>query len=233
MSEGSRIGRLGRRLPSRATRRPSRSRAGWLRQRMSRDDGTTLIELMVGMMLMTVFMAMFTGAVVMMNNAMNKSQEVNLTASQLNVAFQNVDSIVRYAAAISTPGVGTSGDWYVELRTTYTGTQVCTQLRVGITSQQLQRRTWSVNAVASKPTNWTPISSGISNGGAAGGPATQPFYLKAPLPTAQSQQLTVNLIAQSGSGRSFTNSTASFTLTAVNSTVPPPTSPICQEQGRP
>ena len=217
-----------------ARRRPWRSREVALRQRMSRDEGTTLIELMVGMMLMTVFMAMFTGAVVMMNNAMNKSQAVNLTASQLDVAFHNLDSIVRYAAAISTPGVGTSGDWYVELRTTYTGTQVCTQLRVGITSQQLQRRTWSVvNADASKLTNWTPISSGISNGGAAGGPATQPFYLKAPLPTTQFQQLTVNLVAQSGSGRSFTNSTSSFTLTAMNSTVPAPTSPICQEQGRP
>lgn len=216
------------------TRGSWNSRAGRLRQRMSRDEGTTLIELMVGMMLMTVFMAMFTGAVVMMNNAMNKSQAVNLTASQLNVAFHNLDSIVRYAAAISTPGVGTSGDWYVELRTTYTGTPVCTQLRVGITSQQLQRRTWSVvNADASKPTDWTPISSGISNGGAAGGPATQPFYLKAPLPTTQFQQLTVNLVAQSGSGRSFTNSTSSFTLTAMNSTVPAPTSPICQEQGRP
>jgi hypothetical protein len=104
----------------------------------------------------------------MMNSAMNKSQAVNLTASQLNVAFQNLNSIVRYAAAISTPGVGTSGDWYAELRTTNTGAEVCTQLRVDIASQQLQRRTWNVaNAVASTPTSWASISSGISNGGAA------------------------------------------------------------------
>lgn len=205
-----------------------------LRQRLSRDDGTTLVELMVGMVLMTVFMAMFTGAVLMMNTAMNKSQSVTQTASQLSVAFQNLDGIVRPAAAISTPGVGKSGDWYVELRSTYSGAQVCTQLRVDVTAGQLQRRTWSVvDAAATSPTNWLPISSGISNGDPAAGRTTQPFSLARPLPNSQSQQLVVTLIAQAGSGRSSTTSTSTFTLTAMNSTVPPPTSPICRELGRP
>lgn len=201
---------------------------------MSRDDGTTLVELMVGMVLMTVFLAMFTGAVVMMNTAMNKSQSVNLAASQLSVAFHNLDGIVRPAAAISDPGKGQSGDWYVELRSTYTGTQICTQLRVDSTARQLQRRTWRVaDAFAAEPTDWVPISSGISSALPDGGPAKQPFLLKSPLPNSQNQQLVVNLMAESGSGRSSTDSSSSFTLTAMNSTIPPPTSPICQEMGRP
>jgi hypothetical protein len=171
----------------------------------------------------------------MMYGAMNKTQAVNLTSSQLNVAFQNLDRIVRYAAAVSTPGTGTTtGDWYVELRSTNTGTEVCTQLRVDIASQQLQRRTWTVaNAVASSPTSWSPISSGISNGTAVAGPSTQPFYLKAPLPNTLFQQLAVNLIAPAGSGSSATSSTSSYTFSALNSVVPMPTSPICQQQGRP
>ena len=112
-------------------------------------------------------MAMFTGAIVMMNSAMNKSQAVNLTASQLNVAFLNLDDMVRYAAFISTPGKGKSGDWYVELRSTNRGAEVCSQLRVDIAAQQLQRRTWTVvNTVASTPSAWVPIASGISDGGA-------------------------------------------------------------------
>ena len=210
------------------------SRAQHLRQRLRRDEGTTLIELMVGMTLMVIFMAMFTGAVVMMNNAMNKAQAVNLTASQLNVAFTNLDNTVRYAAFISTPAVGASGDWYVELRTTNTGTEVCTQLRVDIGAQQLQRRTWTVvNAIASAPSAWLPISSGISNGNAVAGATTQPFWLVPPVGNAVLQQLTTNLISPAGSGFSQTNSMSSFTFSAVNSVVPAPTGQICQQQGRP
>ena len=212
-----------------------------LRQRMRRDEGTSLVELMVGMTLMIVFMGMFTGAVVMMNQALNKTQAVNLVSSQLNVAFSNLDRTVRYASFISTPGQGTSGDWYVELQVTNTGAEVCNQLQVDIATQQLRRRTWNVvNAVASPPSTWLPISSGISNGGAVSGATTQPFYLiPAPpdplalLRNTLFQQLTINLISPAGSGFALTTSTSSFTFTALNSTIPTPTSPICQQQGRP
>ena len=207
-----------------------------LRQRMARDEGTTLIELMVGMTLMVIFMGMFTGAVIMMNNSMNKAQAVNMTATQLNVAFANLDNTVRYASAITSPkqATATSGDWYVELRVTNTGSEVCTQLRVDIAAQQLQRRTWTVvNAVAGVPTAWLPIASGISNGGAVSGAATQPFSLVPPAGTTVLQQLTVNLISPAGSGVSQTNSMSSFTFSAVNSTAPPPSGQICQQQGQP
>lgn len=205
-----------------------------LRERANDDQGTSLIELVVGMMLMAVFLGMFTGAIVMMNSAMNKSQAVNLTASQLNNAFGNLDNTVRYAAFISTPGVGTSGDWYVELRVTNTGSEVCNQYRVDIASQQVQLRTWTVaNAVASTPTAWLPISSNISNGGAAAGALTQPFYLVPPSPNSIYQQLTVNLVSPAGNGTAQTNSSSAFTFTALNSTLPAPTTPICQQQGRP
>ena len=217
-------------------------RPAWIRpwrspRRPHGDDGTTLIELMVGMTIMSIFLAMFTGAILMMNGAMNKSQAVNLSSSQLNIAFTNLDNLVRYAAFISTPKVGTSGDWYVELRVTTTGTEVCNQLRVDIASQQLQRRTWTVaNAVASAPGPWVPIASGISNGGAAAGPTTQPFYLVPPTGNAALQQLTINLIAPAGPASSVTNSMATFTFTAVNSSVGAigaASTQICQQQGQP
>ena len=205
-----------------------------LRERLNQDEGTSLIELVVGMMLMAIFLGMFTGAIVMMNSAMNKSQAVNLTASQLNNAFMNLDNTVRYAAFVSTPGVGTSGDWYVELRVTNTGSEVCSQYRVDIVAQQLQLRTWTVaNAAASAPTAWLPISSNISNGGAAATPSTQPFYLVPPPPNSLYQQLTINLISPAGNGTALTNSKSAFTFTALNSTVPALTTAICQQQGRP
>jgi Tfp pilus assembly protein PilW len=205
------------------------------RQRLRQDEGTSLIELMVGMMLMAIFLAMFTGAIVMMNGSMNSAQAVNLSASQLNGAFANLDNIVRYAAFITTPKKGTtSGDWYVELRTTTGGGETCNQLRVDITSKQLQRRSWTVaNAVASAPSPWLPIASGISNGGAAIGAKTQPFYLVPPVGNAVYQQLTFNLVSPAGSGPASTNSASSFTFTALNSPVGVAGTQVCQQQGQP
>lgn len=202
---------------------------------MRRDEGTSLVELMVGMALMSIFLGMFTGAVVMMNSAMNKSQAVNLTASQLNVAFLSLDGTVRYAEYISSPKKSTaSGNWYVELRTTKAGAEVCTQLRVDIDSQQLQRRSWDVvNSIAGKPSAWIPISSGISNETAANGASIQPFSLVPVRANAVFQQLTVTVVSPSGSGSSLTNSSSSFTFTALNSVVPASTAPICQQHGWP
>lgn len=212
-----------------------RSAAWARRQQLRREDGTTLVELMVAMVLMTIFLAMFTGAVIMMNSAMNKSQAVNLSSSQLNVAFANLDNMVRYAAFVTTPKTGApSGDWYVELRTTTAGGEVCNQLRVDIAAKQLQRRSWTVaNAVASAPSAWVPIASGISNGGAAVGAKTQPFYLVPPVGNAVYQQLTVNLLSPAGSGSALTTSASSFTFTALNSPTGAAGAQICQQQGQP
>ncbi len=196
------------------------------------DTGTSLIELMVGMVLMAIFGGMFTGAIVMMNGAMNKSQAVTLTTSQLNTAFLSLDKTVRYAAAIAPPGTGSSGDWYVEFRTTNnlnSGSEICTQLRID--SQQLQQRTWSViNTVISTPTGWVPLASGITNGGAPSG-TSQPFLLVPTLiaSNVNFQQLTFNLASlQAGSGVTATSGLITVTFTAVNSTLPVPTAPICQ-----
>ena len=214
-----------------ASRRPWSARTARLR-RIRRDEGTSLIELMVGMTLIAVFLAIFTGAILMMTTAMNKSQAVNLASTQLNVAVQNVDEIVRYAAGISRPGVGRSGDWYVELRSMTRGDEVCTQLRVHVASQQLQRRTWPANDRAAVST-WLPIASGITNGNAPKGPTNQPFWLVPPPATATFQQLTINLAALAGTGPSATTSTSSVTVSALNSRLPAPTTPICQQLGRP
>lgn len=199
-------------------------------RRLSGDDGTSLVELMIGMMLMLIFMGMFTSAVVMMNTAMNKAQAVNLSSSQLNVAFSNLDTTVRYAAAISRPGQGLSGDWYVELRTTNTGVEVCTQLRMNVADSQLQRKTWTVGVVSAPL--FVPLASGLTVDATLSDPSTKPFFLP-PAGNAVVQQLTFNLQSPAGNASAQTTSVSTFTFTALNSTVPVPTSPICQQQGRP
>ena len=201
-----------------------------VRAQLRADDGTTLMELVVGMAIMALFMGMFTGAVVMMNSALNKAQAVNSSSTQLNNAFLALDRTVRYAAAISTPGVGPSGDSYVEIRTLASGSEKCTQLQADVATKQLRRRTWDVPLVGGTPA-WVPVASEITNGAVTSG-ADKPFQLKTAGRNVTLQQLAVNLVSSSGFGTAQTPSRSSFSFTALNSTIPVPVAPICQQQGR-
>lgn len=198
----------------------------------SADRGTSLMELVVGMAIMSICGALFVGSVVGLNRSTAKAQSATNAATQTNQAFLVLDKTVRYAAAITTPGKGTSGNWYVELRDTTSGSETCIQLRLDISSQQLQKRTWSA-ANPAGVTAFLPIASGLTNGAATAGSADQPFVLTALGATANHQQLTVNLTARSGNPPSVTSSKSSFTLTAINSTIPPPTGSVCKQVARP
>ena len=195
-----------------------------LRRRLAEDErGTTMMEMVVGMTILAIFMSMFTTAIFMMTRTANKVQSVTGTASQVNQAFLKLDKLVRYASAVSTPGTGTSGDTYVELRFTNTGSESCTQLRFDGPKQQLQQRTWTVNSSgnASTASAWLPMASSIATGS-----FTQPAD-----PAALYQQLTVSLSATAGSTQTSTTTSAT-TFTALNSNLSQ-TGSVCQQQGRP
>jgi hypothetical protein len=140
-----------------------------------------------------------------------------------------LDKLVRYASGISTPGTGgSSGDYYVEWSSNYTGSQVCTQLRVDLASQQLQTRSWNVSgSTASGLTGWTPLVSNIANPATAS-PTYVPFTLQAQSTELGYQQLTVNLAATSGSAQS-TTSRSSVTFVALNSSSSATPSSVCQQ----
>ena len=160
-------------------------------------------------------------------------ESVSLTSNQVNTAFLKLDRTVRYAAAISTPSnTSASGDWYVELRTTNTGSVICTQLRFDITSKQLQQRSWRVsNSAAVNLSSWAVLATNIINGSAAAGSADQPLALLPLSANISYQQLNIRLVGLYGSSTTST-SRSSITFTALNSSVPVP-SGICQEVGRP
>lgn len=213
-----------------------------LRNRAVRDGadrGVTLVETVVAMTIMTIFGGIFTGAVISLSDAAGKAEATTRSADALNQAYLALDRSVRYASAISTPGTstepGSTGNWYVELRETHSGDRTCTQLRIDTAGQQLQKRTWTVLPSPSAPTAWRALASSITNGAAAAGPDSQPFFLPPPGPpgNATSQQLQVKLTALSGSGRTETTSRSSFRFTALNSTSASPAGSICQQAGRP
>lgn len=209
----------------------------WRERRPTGDAGTTLLELVVGMTIMSIFLAVFTGAIVLMTSTVNKVEAISVANSQTNNAFLALDKTVRYASAITTIGVSpTSNDWYVEFDSTNTSVDVCTQLRVDITARQLQKRTWVVPATGTPvATGWTPLASNVTNGSAAAGSADVPFSTPAALTTATTsfQRLTIALISTSATATTNTSRSV-MTFTAMNSSAAATTnSSKCQQMGRP
>lgn len=122
------------------------------------DAGATLIELTVTMTIMSVLLAMFTGAVLHMTRAANATQSVASAQSQITIAYQRLDREVRYAAGISQQKqVGTSH--YIEYLTSNTAVPTCTGLRLDTATQRLQYRRWPQGKT---PGPWTVLASGVT-----------------------------------------------------------------------
>lgn len=206
-----------------------------LRTRLRRDDdGTTLIELVVGMSIMTIFMAMFTGALFLMTSDTNKTEAMVTAEQQSNQAYLWLDRNIRYASAVTAPGKSATNNWYVEFSVPGTnGTSTCYQLRVNTAAQQLQQRSWAVSSTGTggTATTWLPLSNSVSNGGAAVGAANVPFSLVTAA-TSQNQQIRIQ-IATSQVGAATASSALDVTFTALNSVSDYQKTPpsVCTQQG--
>jgi hypothetical protein len=193
------------------------------------DRGATLLELVVGMTIMVIFMGMFTGAMLMMSSTTNKVEAVSNSATQVTDSFLELDKSVRYASGISavTPAVG-SNDWHVEFERTISGVDTCTQLRTNHTKGTLEWRTWSPNSTGSGYTNltaWLPLATSVTNYAVGASPA--PFAVPATSTNSSFQQLTISVVAASGTNTSAVTQN-SMTFTALNSSVGSSAS-VCQQ----
>lgn len=199
-----------------------------MRRRVHGDDGFSLVDLIAGMTVMAIFMAIFTASLVMMYHSSNRSEAVTRTSDQINGAYLWLDRHIRYADYVSRQGQGSSGDWYIEFEQIDTNPPTCYQLRVDQVSQQLQVRSWTD---PDSVTDWTPLASGVTNGDAAPDTPQQPFtFTPAPRPGSndaaddaalaamQSAQLTVRLTTAQGSGESEATSATDVDLPALNTT---------------
>jgi prepilin-type N-terminal cleavage/methylation domain-containing protein len=188
------------------------------------DAGFTLIETVVGMVVMSVFLALFTGSVVSMFGSSNHSQAVAHSAQEISNAFTKLDRQVRYASYVGEPGQDPNdgGNWYVEFQNTNTNPATCYQLRVDQGSETLQQRSWSGSGT---PSGWQQLATGVLNGGGSGVDA--PFVVTAATGTVTSAELTVHLVTGEGTGSNAAQSQSSMTFTALNSTVTTPIRGIC------
>jgi type II secretory pathway pseudopilin PulG len=201
------------------------------RLRESGDEGTSLIEMLVVMIVFTMVMAIVTGAIASMMRQERKEtgQSNDLNASRK--VLEQLDHTARYANAVTAPGTGTDGNFYVEFQSGNSGQQqTCTQWRYVTTGGLLQWRTWQpplsgIGSVTATP--WATDAVGISKVG-----TTPIFTVAASSTDSTKEELDVAFTATSGSPP--TSSASQLTLTAINSTnSSPPTTATCTQVGRP
>ncbi len=94
-------------------RRRSRDFDRRRRRAAGRDDGFSLIELMVTMTVMSVVLVVVIGAITQIYSAVTTTEATSIGRDQLGTAFNRLDKELRYAGWIAVPGqVGTR--WYLE-----------------------------------------------------------------------------------------------------------------------
>jgi type II secretory pathway pseudopilin PulG len=206
-------------------------RTTWRRRRRNSDEGTSLIELLVVMIVFTMIMAIITSAIV---NMVHQSQRESGQTNDLNAARKVItllDHSVRYANAITAPGVGTDGNYYVEFQTGNTlQQQTCTQWRYVAVGGKLQWRTWQpplTGLFTGSATTWATAAIGMTPVG-----STPIFTIVQSSALNSREELNVMFTATSGAPP--TSSTSQVTLTAINSpTAIPPVTATCTQVGRP
>ncbi len=195
------------------------------------EEGMTMMELLVGMSVMAIFLAVSTSAIVGMFSSTSKIQTLQNTSSQLNLAFNQLDKQVRYASVIylatgptTTPA---TPDWAVAFETDNPSSTTCTQLKIrtvadGSGQLQLVERTWNVTVnsdgslTQTAISNWSQLAVGISLTDQNQASVT-PFAVSTPT-GGNVQQLRLRLVDVGGVNQSLTRSFTEISFSALNST---------------
>jgi len=186
-----------------------------VRWRPDRDDaGVTLLELMVAMTLMSFFGAIFVSGIAQMYRMAGRAEAAADAQAQIRIAFIRLDTQIRYATGLSTPGPATGTDRYVEYLTSNTGTEMCGEVRLQGSTSLLQWRQWKRG---DPPGGWTVLASGITS--------TTPFTVTGTSTGSANQTLTISLTS-TASGRAKQSRT---TFAALNSGPGVDTSAYCVE----
>lgn len=143
------------------------------------EAGFSLVELMVAMVIFTIFVAVILTSIVAISRSAVRTQLVGESTNSTLVVFGSLDRQVRYSDSINYPGVGPSGNRYVEFRVPAASTAggllaICYQWRFSVVNSRLESRQWT----ESDPTTATAWSPKLSNVADDGDP-THPFQLDA------------------------------------------------------
>lgn len=213
------------------------------------EDGFTLVELLVSMMIFVIVLTLVFSGTMVMEHALRKAQgqSDNLDASRK--VIQLLDRQVRYANAITQPGVGaTPTSTYIEWQSGDTDQpQTCTQWRFDSAAGTLGYRTWAVPTTqggAVTATAWVNEAFGVAavSGTPVFSTTAQPVATATPTPTATASgglltsvshaEVTVTFTIRHG-GNPSTTSKSQVSLTAVNTDGTATGQAVCGQVSRP
>ncbi|WP_157981629.1 PulJ/GspJ family protein [Protaetiibacter intestinalis] len=181
--------------------------------RLKREEGFSVIELIVAMLIFTIFAVMLSTTLIAFTRSTLTAQQTARTGEQMVVAFGALDSQIRYAESINFPGPGTTAgnvyvEWLTRAESSPTRQDLCTQWRYVPSSGVLEYRRWNLADSTTAPP-WTLEVSGVVNTGASG----YPFQL---IPANDSptgtllQQLVVTISAGNANANALTGTRTSF-----------------------
>ncbi|MDQ1545360.1 MAG: hypothetical protein QOH69_264 [Actinomycetota bacterium] len=166
------------------------------RARRGADTGFTLIELMIAMLVFSIFLAIVVTSIVGLTRSASRIQVAAVSSNQELAVFASLDRQIRYADGINTQGTG-AVNTYIEFRTpadsTPTHTTVCTQWRYDPTARTIANRTWTDGNLGSA-SPWHVMLNNVANDGGT----TYPFaFVGTSTSSSKLEEMTLTLDAGS------------------------------------
>jgi prepilin-type N-terminal cleavage/methylation domain-containing protein len=200
------------------------------REARSTAAGFTIIELIVALMVFSIFLAIITTSVLALTRSSSRIQVAAVSTNQELAVFQRFDRAIRYADGINGQGTGSSGSTYIEFRTpsdsTASGLTMCTQWRYDPAKATVSSRTWQ-DGNFSSATPWNVQLNNVANDGGA----NYPFQYIAPDSNGRNLQ---EMVLKLDAGNVVVKGAAiSTTFVARNSAITPdnPGGPVCPAVG--
>jgi prepilin-type N-terminal cleavage/methylation domain-containing protein len=195
------------------------------------DAGFTVIELMVAMLIFSIFAAILSTSILALSRGTSRIQVAAVSTSQELSVFSRLDHAIRYADGVNAQGTGALGDSYFEFRTPSDSTPnnltMCTQWRYDPSLGTIAMRQWQDGSFATTQTNWDVLLRNVANDGGA----TYPFQFQ---PASPPNQLLEEMTLTLDAGNSVVKGgLISSTFVARNSRSIPsnPGGPICPATG--
>jgi prepilin-type N-terminal cleavage/methylation domain-containing protein len=138
-----------------------------LHARTRDDSGFTLMELMVAMLVFSIFLAILSTSIIALTRSSTRLQVAAVSTNQELAVFQRLDKQIRYADGMNAPGTG-AADTYFEFRTpsdsTASGQTICTQWRYDPNARSIATRQWPDGNFPAK-TDWSVQLTNVANDG--------------------------------------------------------------------